>query len=381
MLNLDLQPLIKNMKKIFFLLLISVQLIEAQELALVKKDGKFGLLAKDGTFAVEPKFDNARDFSDGLAAVKQNGKWGYIDRTGTLVIPAIFDQARDFNSGISVVEKNTVSFYINKQGEILNGYPESDKLFDFNYGVAFFRQAGKVGLINAKFEILIATKYDVIRAFYKGYARAAINDKWGIIDPTGKEVVEAVYDEVGDYFNHTTWAKKEKKYGLVHNGQFIAIEGVTEFGLFGTQDLIAAKKSGKFGFVNFEGQWVLEPKFDKAKAFSKNIAPVCIREKWGYTNLAGACIVQPQYDDAEPFSENGLAAVKKQQSWGFIDETGKLIIPIDYQIQAIFAEYTRQEKGFIDGLARIKYNGKWGFLKPDGQLLNDWFQNAELFQK
>ncbi|WDF63583.1 WG repeat-containing protein [Flavobacterium sp. KACC 22763] len=369
------------MKKIFFLFLILAQSINAQELALVKKDGKFGLIRNDGTFAVEPKYSAAREFSDGLAAVKENGKWGFIDNTGAFVIPATFDSAKDFSSGICAIEKDAVWHYINKSGEIVNGNPKSDKLFDFHDGVAFFRQNDKVGLINNKFEIVLAPKYDVIRAFYKGYARVALNDKWGIIDTTGKEIAEVVYDEIGDGFNNTTWAKKGKAYGLVHNGVFIELPGVTEFGPFGTQDLIAAKKDGKFGFVDFKGQWVLKPLFDKAKGFSQNLAPVCLRGKWGYTNLTGECIVQPTYTDAEPFSENGLAAVKNLNGWGFIDKTGNLVIPTDYEISAVFGNYTRDEKGFVNGLARVKHKGKWGFLKPNGEILIEWFQNAELFQK
>ncbi|MRX69654.1 WG containing repeat-containing protein [Flavobacterium resistens] len=369
------------MKKIFFLFLISIQLINAQELALIKKEGKFGLIKNDGTFAIAPTFDSARDFSDGLAAVKENGKWGFVDNTGAFVIPPTFDNAKDFDSGICVIEKDAVWHYINKKGEILEGNPKSDKLFDFHYGVAFFRQNDKVGLINNKFEIVLAPKYDVIRAFYKGYARAALNDKWGIIDTSGKEVAEVVYDEVGDYFNNTTWAKKGKAYGLVHNGVFIEIPDVTEFGPFGTQDFIAAKKGGKFGFVDFEGQWVLKPMFQKAKGFSQDLAPVLLREKWGYTNLKGECIVQPIYNDADPFSENGLAAVKILSDWGFIDKTGNLVIPADYEISAAFGSYTRNEKGFINGLARVKRKGKWSFLKPNGDLLIEWSQNAELFQK
>jgi hypothetical protein len=38
------------------------------------------------------------------------------------------------------------------------------------------------------------------------------------------------------------------------------------------------------------------------------------------------------------------------------------------------------EKGFIHGLARVKYNKKWGFLNEKGEVLgNNWYQNAEIF--
>ena len=44
--------------------------------------------------------------------------------------------------------------------------------------------------------------------------------------------------------------------------------------------------------------------------------------------------------------------------------------------------FSHEDKGFINGLARVKNKGKWGFLKQDGQVLgNQWFENAEPFQK
>ena len=74
----------------------------------------------------------------------------------------------------------------------------------------------------------------------------------------------------------------------------------------------------------------------------------------------------------------------KEKNWGFINETGKLVIPTQYGITSngIIALFVQQDKGFIDGVARVKNEGKWGFLKPDGTVLgNQWFENAELFSK
>ena len=79
------------MKKTFiFLLLFFIQFVNSQELALVKKKGKFGFITKEGTFAIEPKFEGAKNFSDGLAAIEENGKWGFIDTTGAIVIAPSF---------------------------------------------------------------------------------------------------------------------------------------------------------------------------------------------------------------------------------------------------------------------------------------------------
>ena len=108
-----------------------------------------------------------------------------------------------------------------------------------------------------------------------------------------------------------------------------------------------------------------------------------VGKKWGFINPEGKFVIEPTYSDAEVFSTNGLAPVK-ESNWGFINESGKLVIPTQYGItaNAIIAMFVQQDKGFIDGVARVKNEGKWGFLKPDGTVLaNQWFENAELFSK
>jgi hypothetical protein len=37
------------------------------------------------------------------------------------------------------------------------------------------------------------------------------------------------------------------------------------------------------------------------------------------------------------------------------------------------------EKGFVNGLARVKKDKKWGFIDKDGNVVGKWHQNAEVF--
>jgi hypothetical protein len=52
------------------------------------RGGKWGYIDRSGTVVIEPGFDEAAEFLDGLARVKVGGKPGYIDRTGNFVWPA-----------------------------------------------------------------------------------------------------------------------------------------------------------------------------------------------------------------------------------------------------------------------------------------------------
>ena len=196
-------------------------------------------------------------------------------------------------------------------------------------------------------------------------------------------LVEVIYEEIGDYYKGVTWARSGESFGLVIDGKFKAIDGVDKIWDFEKSDLTYARKGKKIGFIDTKGNWVIEPKFDKAKAFVKGLAPVAVGKKWGYVNTSGKIVIEPNYNDAEIFSEDGLAPVK-EGDWGFIDTTGKLVIPTNYAITAGGLGMFKggDSKGFINGVARVKNNNKWGFIDKTGKVLgNTWYDNAELFQK
>jgi hypothetical protein len=66
--------------------------------------GEWGYVDEHYRFVIEPQFQEALEFSEGLAAVKDtNGNWGYIDRTGNYVIEPIFGFAKPFKNGVAVV--------------------------------------------------------------------------------------------------------------------------------------------------------------------------------------------------------------------------------------------------------------------------------------
>lgn len=66
--------------------------------AAVKIGGKWGFIDKNGEVKIEPQYDDARSFSNGMAAVMVDGLWGFINDSGEMVIEPQFEDARDFNS-------------------------------------------------------------------------------------------------------------------------------------------------------------------------------------------------------------------------------------------------------------------------------------------
>ncbi|TDQ28849.1 WG repeat-containing protein [Tenacibaculum caenipelagi] len=365
----------------FIILLLSIiTSIKAQSLALIREAKRFGYINTQGEEVIAPQFKHAKSFSEGYAAAFKDGKWGFINAEGKWVIEPQYDNVKSFNSGLALVFKNRVWHYINKKGEVLEIKTATDKFYDFNNGVAFIRTGKLVGLINPKGDVIVKPKYEIIRRFENGYAKILKNKKWGIINVKGEELVKPLYDKIGDYNkNKVTWGVLNKKTGLIKEGNFKALEGVSRIWDFTNKsEFTYAESKGKVGFINVDGEWVIAPQFKKAKAFNNGLAPVYNKGKWGYINTKGELTINCQFADAEVFSENGLAPVKKLK-WGFINKNGAMVTQFKYEITPGLS-FKKHIKGFINGLARVKINEKWGFIKEDGSLLGDkTYQNAELF--
>lgn len=54
---------------------------------------------------IEPQFDQADSFSQGLARVKIGNQWGYIDKQGKFVLQREFEEAESFAEGVALVRK------------------------------------------------------------------------------------------------------------------------------------------------------------------------------------------------------------------------------------------------------------------------------------
>ncbi len=81
------------------LALPGARVAQGGELFIIKQAGKLGYIDKAGKVVVEPQFDRAENFSEGLAAVRVGGRrgtCGYIDKTGKFAINPQFDDARAF---------------------------------------------------------------------------------------------------------------------------------------------------------------------------------------------------------------------------------------------------------------------------------------------
>jgi len=119
----------------------------------------------------------------------------------------------------------------------------------------------------------------------------------------------------------------------------------------------------KWGFVDDESEKeVISFIYDDARNFSEGLAAVKLNYRWGFIDKIGEEVIPFRYLDVGKFSE-GLARVyyalhtySTRYKWGFINKIGLLVISDGYDDAGDFSE----------GLARVKLNEKWGFINKVG---------------
>ncbi len=114
------------------------------------------------------------------------------------------------------------------------------------------------------------------------------------------------------------------------------------------------------GYKDSKGALVIPYKYNMASEFSEGLAPVKHNGKWGFIDKNDKQRIAFIYENAEPFSE-GLAPVSVGGKWGFVDKQGKQIIAPAYD----------WVNGFKEGMAAVAPVQKagWGYINKAGRIV------------
>ncbi|MFB3890556.1 MAG: WG repeat-containing protein [Phycisphaerae bacterium] len=336
----------------------------AGRLFMVKKDGLYGFIDATGKIVIEPKFPMTNkppcsidSFSDGMARVMvETNKWGYIDRTGKFAIEPQFEYCDRFVDGLAPVrDRHIRKFgYIDRTGRMVIS-AQFDAAWPFSEGLAMYQVAreggerqNKFGFIDHKGNIVIKPfpADDVGYYFHEGMLRFRMGEHHGYIDKTGKVVIEPTLKVALDFS-----------------------EGVA----------VAGKEYTKLGFIDKAGNWVVEPKFRALTNLSEGLAGYAEGAyKWGFVDKKGDVAIKAKWTGVGTFKE-GLASVridppenvfkegpgmismeiKSPPKFGFIDPTGKMVIPAQYD----------SVEAFDGGLSRVQVDKKFGYIDRKGNMV------------
>jgi hypothetical protein len=157
--------------------------------------------------------------------------------------------------------------------------------------------------------------------------------KIGYIDPEGKMVVPAVYENGSDFSEGLAAIRTNGYYGYIDTTGRFTIQPQFDWAEPFSEELAAVNKDGHFFYINRSGASAFPCPFTTLSAFEHQVAMVRTAGKhWGLIDHFGQLVLDTIYNVIRDF-DDGLAFVDRDVKdgptlEGVIDTTGHFIIPI-----------------------------------------------------
>lgn len=381
------------------------------DVIITRKEGKEGLLNFHGDVVIDFIYDKIKT-NKGNYKVYLDQKVGIIDKNGNIIKPLVFDELY-FSDGKKYWGKvdSTYILYTEK-GEILKEY-----IFDkFESRGERYRVSynGKIGeLSKDEGEVLIPIEYESFKKLKNGNYWASKDSKFGLIDPHGSELTEFNFDNVitKSYRsrNDIALASVDGKYGLYdgkgnelvepkywsisHEGsEFIISDESHKYGVIDTvgnilipikyENIFNSYKNryhiqndGKWGLATSSHEFIADIEYDEKLWPNYEVYTIIKDGKKGLIKSTGESIITTELENVRFVMEPGYIGVKKNDHWGFVDMTGKLVMPYTFDHINSFSGH----KGHLEVLLDEKtfyldYNLKCGIDCPS----EEWFKKRGL---
>ncbi len=323
-------------------------------LARILKDDKTGFIDKSGKIVIPLIYTNALIFDhQNLARVKLNNRHGFLHANGSIVIPLQWDYAAPFDdvsapvrSGIEIIDQDGKSQ--SPPEEEANPNIEKE-------GLARVEKNGKWGCIDRRGELIVDPEWDSLSEFDdKGLAKISRSGKHGLINRKGEIIIPPEWDQELVFDDRQlAVAQLGKKYGFIDITGKIGLP--IEWDLL--DDLAATwnPKSDDVAVLDLLRRLSRPARFD-----SKSMAIVQRNKKYGFINRSGKIVIPLIWDEIYPFDDDDMALVKCNGKFGFINRAGEIVLALEWD-----------DVGGFDGSVKchVTKNTKSGYINRTGDTI------------
>ncbi|MBK7789694.1 MAG: WG repeat-containing protein [Saprospiraceae bacterium] len=321
----------------------------------------WGFVDPTGHFVILPKYDELRDFSEGLAACNYGGKWGFLDTSGRDVIAQQYLTCADFSSGRALVQDfNQHYYYIDKTGQKLFACPGIE-CSNFCQGFAFYSSKDMWGVLDGRGKTLIEPQFMDIRHGYEGQFIVKLGQYYGLIDTHQQWIINAKFDDIKVANDDKYIVKSGKEAKLVDKTGKMWLKNISHSSVFLDDFCIVQNKKGfhiitsegeekytttnkltplgaqrfaewegsKAFIINSEGRRQTKMSYDGFLMFSEGRVGALRGDYWTYVSLDGKEILEPILPLAWDCKEGRIRYVT-QNGYGFMDADGRPIIEAQY---------------------------------------------------
>ncbi|MBF0500215.1 MAG: WG repeat-containing protein [Candidatus Riflebacteria bacterium] len=261
----------------------------------VRFGDKWGVIDSSGVWITQPLFTEISPVNQGFALVVKDGKKGFLDSGGRLVIEATLDDVISFSESMAPFERDHLWGYINTEGKVVIP-PQFTTASGFDKGIAVVRAGAMEGLVDSEGRWKLKPSFSAIdRYFAPDIFRTQMGHRYGLFSPTYGEIASPTYDYI---------------FLTPHN-------------------LMKVRIDSNYGLIDGHGKQILPCQFDNIEVDESDLVRLRKGSDRSLYNLSRKELFSREFEKIRPFID-GLAACSLQDRWGFIDQTGKIVIPVQY---------------------------------------------------
>ncbi len=295
---------------------------------ILTKDGKYGLynsvsktVFADTTYTSVAPF--GKTYNDGYIVKNENGKYGILGSEGKIILDATHDKIMKVSGNDKyVVQDGVKTKLISKDGTTIleTGF---DEIIEIDGDNLVIKKAGKYGIINTTGETLIDPAFDYLENCFGDYYIAKTAGNYGVIKLNKDICIEIKYKDI-KYRNDiaSLICENEDYTSDIYNRELKFVLTGTISKVDSEKGYIRARVGNEYKYYNLQYQEITN------KEALKNNTLFLVKEngKYGYVNKDGQKVVDCIYDDAQEQNQYGFCAVNKDGKWGVLQQNGSILL-------------------------------------------------------
>lgn len=273
--------------------------------------------------------DKIEAFHGKYAVFELKEKKGLLNTKGDMVVKAVHDDIiyNGKDADRITVKDGGQYFFINTKGYKTEA-PE--EVYEFIGMLSQKRipaeKNGKYGYLNENLKEAIAFSYDNALPFQENVAAVKSGENWMLINRKGEKLTQDIYKDIAinsqGFCNakERIFAETDEGWSILSlGGERITSEVYENANAFEAEGVVAVCRNGSWGFVDTEGNLVIDFQYEEAKSFKNGFAPVKHGGLWGYIDKENNMVVTPAFEAAEQMTSKGVAPVQRGGVWTLIE--------------------------------------------------------------
>lgn len=334
-----------------------------ENVLLVEKNGKYGLIDLDGKVLLDAVYDQISTLKGvkNSLVTEQNGKKGLVTDTGKVMIENKYEDIQALGKDVKA--------YIVKSNNLYGVYPILDCKYQEikalnNQNVFCVKENNSYKVIDKDGNKVFNEKFSKIEAIQDNFIIYQYNKKYNAYDMQNKKKFDKSYSELKYTTNGLFIFKDNTNYGIIDNNEIVKLKdeytsiqyydkvNIYELEKKDSEDIRICNQNleefatGIVNEVNYDKSYIKIWTEEGYQYYNLNGEKITAKEalptnnlflskqngKYGLVDKEGNIVVDYIYDDAREQNLFGYIAVKKDGLWGCLDKKGKMICDPKYNL-------------------------------------------------